>query len=71
MFFNFGINNKTVKELRKDRGLTAKELAQMLKLEPVEIMQIDNNKLKEVPEPLKSKITPVLRGDDLDKIPWL
>jgi len=71
LFFNFGIQNKTVKELRKNWGLTASELARRLKLDTVEIMKIDDLKLKDVPEPLKKKITPVLRGDDLDKIPWL
>ncbi len=29
-----------------------------------------NLKLKEVPETLKEKITPILRGDAVDKIPW-
>ncbi|MDD4803428.1 MAG: transcriptional regulator [Syntrophomonas sp.] len=71
MLFNFGFKNKTVKELRKNRGLTTRELSQHLKLNTVEIMKIDNLKLKEVPELLRAKIIPVLRGDDFDKIPWL
>ncbi len=71
MFFNFGIKNKTVKELRKKWGLTARELAQRLKLDTVDILKIDDLKVKDVPEPLQKKIIPVLRGDDLDKIPWL
>ncbi|MGI6328380.1 MAG: transcriptional regulator [Dethiobacteria bacterium] len=73
MFFfrNFGINNKTVKELRKNRGFTVKELAIKLKVENRVIKMIDNKKLKEVPEPLKTKISPVLRGDNLNRIPWL
>jgi len=58
LLFNFGLKQKTVKELRKNQGMTARELAQRLKL-------------KEVPEPLRSRITPILRGDDVDKIPWL
>lgn len=70
MFLGFGFQNKTVKELRKNQGLTAKELAQRLKLDTVEILAIDDRKVKEVPEPLKTKIIPVLRGDDTDKIPW-
>lgn len=70
MFFNFGIKNKTVKELRKNEGLTAKELAFRLKLDNIEILKIDNLKLKDVPEPLYSKVLPILRGDDMDKIPW-
>ena len=69
--FGLGFENKKVKELRKDQGYTAKELAERLKLETVEILKVDNLKLKEVPEPLKTKLTPVLRGNDTDKMPWL
>ncbi len=71
MIFNFGMMRKTVKELRKNRGLTAKELAEALKLDTIEILKVDNLKVKDVPEPLRTKIIPVLRGDHLDKIPWL
>ena len=73
MFFfrNLGINNKTIKELRKNQGFTAKELAIKLKADSKVIKMIDNKKLKDVPEPLKTKISPVLRGDILNKIPWL
>jgi transcriptional regulator with XRE-family HTH domain len=71
LFFNLGIKNKTVKELRKNQGLTARELAERLKLSTAAILRIDDLKLKEVPEPMNSKITPILRGDDVDKIPWL
>ena len=61
---------KRVKELRKNLCLTAKELAERIKCDCVEIMQVDELRLKEVPEPLKSKLIPILRGDDYDKIPW-
>lgn len=64
-------DKKTVKELRKDQNLTAKELAEKLKLDSVEVLKIDNQRLKDIPEPLKSKLTPILRGDYMDKIPWL
>lgn len=61
MFFNrFG--NKTVKNLRKNQGLTARELAMMVKVGSSMIRKVDHFKLKNVPEPLKSKIEPVLRG---------
>lgn len=63
--------NKTVNELRKKWGLTTRELAQRVKVENIEILKIDRLKIKEVPESLQRKITPILRGDDLDKIPWL
>lgn len=70
MFFNFRNRNTRVKELRKNQGYTAQELALKLKLNRVEIIKIDELKLKEVPEPLKTKILPILRGDYMDKIPW-
>ncbi|KUK40548.1 MAG: hypothetical protein XD69_1398 [Clostridia bacterium 62_21] len=38
MIFNFGMMRKTVKELRKNRGLTAKDLAEALKLDAIEIL---------------------------------
>ncbi len=70
MFFS-SFKKKTVKELRKNQCLTARELAAKVKVDTVKILKIDNMKLKEVPEPLQSAITPVLRGDYTDKIPWL
>ncbi len=70
MFFN-SFKKKTVKELRKNQGLTARELAVKVKVDTVRILKIDDMKLKEVPEPLQSIITPVLRGDHTDKMPWL
>ncbi|HWQ89902.1 MAG TPA: transcriptional regulator [Desulfitobacteriaceae bacterium] len=71
MFFRSKILKQTVKELRKNQCLTAKELAEKLKLDTVDILSIDNLKLDDVPEPLKSQLIPILRGDYLDKIPWL
>ncbi len=70
MFFNFRNRNTRVKELRKNQGYTAQEMALKLKLNTAEIIKIDELKLKEVPEPLKTKILPILRGDYMDKIPW-
>lgn len=67
----FLFKNKTVKELRKKWCLTSKELAARVKVENIEILKIDDLKIKDVPEPLQTKIRPILRGDDLDKIPWL
>lgn len=70
MFFSWGFHNKTVKHLRKNAGLTAKELAERANVGISQILRVDDLKLKEVHEPLRSKITPVLKGD-WDKIPWL
>ncbi|HQD91306.1 MAG TPA: transcriptional regulator [Syntrophomonadaceae bacterium] len=62
---------KTVKELRKNQGFTAQELADKLKINTSLILKVDHYKLKDVPEPLKSRLLPILRGDYTDKIPWL
>ncbi|ABR48632.1 conserved hypothetical protein [Alkaliphilus metalliredigens QYMF] len=70
MFFMLRNKNKTVKELRKNKGLTAKMLATQLKLDSSIISKIDNVQLKDVPESLKNKILPILSGDQWDKIPW-
>lgn len=70
MFFEFKNRNKTIEELRKDQGYTAQELALKLKIDTTSIKRIDHLKLKEVPEPIKSKVLPILRGDYMDKIPW-
>jgi len=71
MFFFNSFQKKTVKELRKNKGLTAKELAFRLKIDTPKILRIDDKRLKDVQEPLKSLILPILRGDDTDKMPWL
>ncbi|HHY73583.1 MAG TPA: transcriptional regulator [Bacillus bacterium] len=70
MFFEFRNRNQTIKTLRKNRDFTAQELAVKLKVDNIDILKIDNMKLKDVPEPLKSKLLPVLRGDYLDNVPW-
>ena len=71
MFFQSRIMKKTVKELRKNQGYTAKELAEKLNITTSTILKVDDLPLKEVPEPLRSKLLPILRGDHTDKIPWL
>lgn len=70
MFWPWGKINQTVKKLRKDQGFTAKELAEIAKVDTVEILSIEDLKLKDVPEPLQSKIGPYVTGDYTDKIPW-
>lgn len=54
------IQNKTVKELRLKLGLTAAELAFAINGNREKIMEIDHLKLKDVPEPIKSKLLPLL-----------
>lgn len=62
---------KTVKDLRKNQNLTVRELAEKLKIDITQILQVEDMMLKDVAEPLKSKLLPILRADYLDKIPWL
>ena len=72
MFFGLEFKDKkTVKELRKNQNLTARELADKLKLEAVDILKIDDLRLKDIAEPLRSKLTPILRGDYMDNMTWL
>ncbi len=72
MFFGLKFKDKkTVKELRKNQNLTAKELAAKLKLDTVDILKIDDHRLKDLSEPLKSQLTPILRGDYMDNMTWL
>jgi hypothetical protein len=70
VMFGFGLGNQLVKNLRKDKGFTVAELADRLKIDSIEIKRVDQLKLKDVPEPLKSKLVPLFRGDDYNKIPW-
>jgi len=72
LFFGLEFKNKkTVKELRKNQNLTAKELADKLKIDTLDILKIDDLRLKDIAEPLRSKLTPVLRGDYMDNMTWL
>jgi transcriptional regulator with XRE-family HTH domain len=72
LFFGLEFKEKkAVKELRKNQHLTAKELADKLKLDTVEILKIDDKRLKDIPEPLRSKLIPILRGDYMDNMTWL
>lgn len=71
MNFGFALANRKVKELRKNQGYTVKELAEHLRVEALEIKRIDECRLKEVPEPLRARLLPILRGDAADRMPWL
>lgn len=70
MFFYFLNKNKTIKELRKNVGLTTKELAILLKTENSIILKNDHKKLCEISKDLKEKLIPIFRGDKTDNIPW-
>ena len=72
MFFGLGFKDKkTVKELRKNQNLTAKEVADKLRLDTADILKIDDLRLRDLAEPLKTKLTPILRGDYMDNMTWL
>lgn len=51
---------RTVKELRKKRGYTARELAAKAGVSVSVIMRADSYKIKSVPEPLRGRIKKAL-----------
>ncbi|WP_019851319.1 hypothetical protein [Desulfitobacterium sp. PCE1] len=69
MFFNWGFMKKTVKELRKNQYLTASELADKLHIDTIDVFGMDDKRLKDIEEPLKSELIPILRGDYMDRLP--
>ncbi|WP_035214637.1 hypothetical protein [Desulfitobacterium hafniense] len=69
MFFNWGFMKKTVKELRKNQYLTAKDLADKLHIDTIDVLNMDDKRLKDIEEPLKSELIPILRGDYMDRLP--
>ncbi|MGE4273854.1 MAG: transcriptional regulator [Desulfitobacterium sp.] len=69
MFFNWGFMKKTVKELRKNQYLTAKELADKLHIDTIDVLNMDDKRLKDIEEPLQSEMIPILRGDYMDRLP--
>lgn len=69
MFFNWGFMKKTVKELRKNQYLTAKDLADKLHIDTIDVLSMDDKRLKDIEEPLKSEMIPILRGDYMDRLP--
>ena len=72
MFFGLKFKDKkTVNELRKNQHLTAKELADKLKLDTADILKIDDQRLKDISDPLRSMLIPILRGDYMDNMTWL
>ncbi len=69
MFFNWGFMKKTVKELRKNQYLTAKDLADRLHIDTIDVLNMDDKRLKDIEEPLKSEMIPILRGDYMNRLP--
>ncbi len=58
--FNWGMNKKTLRELRRNQGFTARELAAIIKVDTTVILKVDDLKFKDIPEPLKSRLKPYL-----------
>lgn len=67
MFF---FRKRTVGELRRQCGLTARELADRVRCQESLIRSVDGRILQQVPQPLRGRLESALRGDELDKIPW-
>lgn len=68
MFFEFRNRNRTIKELRKNHSYTVQQLSEKSEVDKVEILRIDHLKLKEIQEPVRSKLLPILRGDYMNRI---
>jgi len=69
VFYNWGFMKKTVKELRKNQYLTASELSDKLHMDAIDVLNMDDKRLKDIEEPLKSELIPILRGDYMDRLP--
>lgn len=68
MFFEFRHRNRTIKDLRKDHGLTVQQLADRSAVDKLEIIRIDHLRLKEIKDPTRSKLLHILRGDYMDSV---
>jgi transcriptional regulator with XRE-family HTH domain len=66
MFFEFRNRNRSIKDLRKDMGFTVQQLADQSGVDKLELLRIDNLKLRELQQPVRSQLMPSLRGDHLD-----
>lgn len=58
--FKWGFYRKTVRELRRKQGFTARELAAIVKVDTIVILNVDDQRFKDIPEPLRSKLKPYL-----------
>lgn len=70
MLFYLRNRNKTIKELRKNAGFTANELAVKLKCDTQVILRIDDLKLRNISDKMKDKLIPIFRGDRYHNVPW-
>nr|WP_041272531.1 hypothetical protein [Desulfitobacterium hafniense] len=64
-----GKMKKAVKELRKNQYLRAKDLADKLHIDTIDVLNMDDKRLKDIEEPLKSEMIPILRGSYTDRLP--
>ncbi|KJR48154.1 hypothetical protein UF75_1507 [Desulfosporosinus sp. I2] len=46
-------------------------MADKIKLDTVDILKIDDQRLRDIAEPLRSKLTPIPGGDYMDNMTWL
>jgi hypothetical protein len=50
----------TIRQLRRKRGFTANELAMMAKVDTIEVLRLDDLKLKDIDKEIKDKLLPYL-----------
>ena len=58
--FKWGKKHKTIRQLRRKRGFTANELAMMAKVDAIEVLRLDDLKLKDIDKEIKDKLLPYL-----------
>ncbi|MGI6421430.1 MAG: transcriptional regulator [Syntrophomonadaceae bacterium] len=58
--FKWGKKHKTIRQLRRKRGFTANELAMMAKVDTIEVLRLDDLKLKDIDKEIKDKLLPYL-----------
>lgn len=61
MLFFWWNKNKTIEQLRKKKLLTTKALANQAKVSSSLVSKVDQKKLKEIPDPLKSSLIRALQ----------
>lgn len=52
-----------------EKSIPYSELADELHIDTIDVLNMDDKRLKDVEEPLKSEMIPILRGGYMDRLP--
>jgi len=63
MFFYLRNKNKKISQLRKNIGYTAKELSIKLGWDTVDVLKIDDKKLKDISDKKREILMPIFKGN--------